>query len=109
MVDQPDAAGLASPAGIDLCLDDTASTHHFCGTFNLIGGQSYETPGNRDAVTAEDFLGLIFVDIHGTLSIRSIGSKKYSRGGRLCNRPGGRGDYEAVRIALGGWQHGWKW
>ena len=61
---QLDAAGLAAPAGIDLRLDDTAPPHHLRRPLDLIGSETDPTARHRDLVTAEELLGLVFVNIH---------------------------------------------
>ena len=64
-LDDLDAAGLTAAAGMDLRLDHphraTEATGNSHGLLRRGGGL---TSGHRNAVGGEDFLGLVFVQIH---------------------------------------------
>ncbi len=71
-VDQLDAAGLAATAGMDLGLDDVEiglqRIGNCAGAFRRIGRSPFR---NRDAELAEQFLGLILVNVHQALEFDS--------------------------------------
>ena len=60
-----DAPGLATAAGMDLRLDDPAVATQFAGAVGrLFGAVGQPAIGHCDPEAAEDFLGLIFVNVH---------------------------------------------
>ena len=72
VVDELDASPLAASAGIDLRLHHAAPPHLLGGPLHLVGGERDPSARDRYAVGTQNFLCLIFVDVHG---VRSIGLK----------------------------------
>ena len=58
------AAGLASPAGEDLRLDNDWRCRSSGDLLNFVGGKSHLAPVDRDAVALKDLGRLVFVQIH---------------------------------------------
>ena len=64
-VDQLDAAGLAAAARMNLRLHDPLRAADLaCRLGGLAAGGGHVAGGHRDAVTREQLLGLVFVQIH---------------------------------------------
>ena len=69
---QPDAAGLAARPGMDLRLDDPARSADFVGAIHrLIRAVGDAAVRHGDAEFREQFFGLVFVDIHRCLWLRT--------------------------------------
>ena len=61
-----DEMALAAPTGVDLRLDHPERAIQLtCGGLGLFGLHDGPAVGHRDAIAAQERLGLIFVDIHG--------------------------------------------
>ena len=60
-----DAAALAAPSGMDLRLDDPDRAAEFLGRFRrLADAEGRVTAGHRNAEAGENFLALVFVNLH---------------------------------------------
>ena len=61
----PPSYETAEAAGMDLRLDDIKRTRKLLGTFDrFFHGQRGMTGGDADTVFREQFLGLVFVNVH---------------------------------------------
>ena len=67
------AAGLASATGLDLRFHDHAAAEFFSDPARLARGRRHLSGGYRDAVLSEDFLRLMFEEVHEevTLSVHA--------------------------------------
>ncbi len=75
-------APLAAAAGVDLRLDDPERPGKLLRSFDgFLDTHRRIASGNRDAVLREQFLGLIFVDVHGA-ALKQI----EARNGRRASR-----------------------
>jgi hypothetical protein len=63
-VGQLDATSLATAPGLYLSLDDDGATQLGSGGPRLLAGGDDATGQYRDAVSTEEILGLVFVQIH---------------------------------------------
>ena len=59
-----DAAGLAAPADLHLCLDDDRIADPVGHVERLVDGRGVPAAGHRDPVAGEELLALIFEKVH---------------------------------------------
>ena len=59
-----DAAGLAAPPDLDLCLDDTGVPDLVRGADGLLDGACRDALGDGDSVAGEELLALVLEEVH---------------------------------------------